>query len=449
MTQVIDWQVYYEAAQKCHDLAGEIRKADSPLHTVLKNDCGGMAGDAPGCGEWGRKYDEISTNTLQTCTNIADALSNLGYVLSAFGYNHGINNRSNPAPARPAFGELDLHRVVLPSAVGDNGLGTSRDDSDTEGVFDLFVDKIIEGFGKLPNGDVADLAKAADGWKNFAAHPTITGAPAQIAAIRAMFDTLQDPNLGPILGHFDSLHSATTQLASGSAALSERVIAYHSGTEAVRNQISTEVTTAATLVAATVVIGVATAFFTFGASAVAAGSGTAALIANAVNAIRAAYYSTNWVRLVGLSAASAAATVTLTAFDDIPSLTEVSTGLVAIIGMRVFLDDDSDAVEGGTGKPVPASGPINNEEVQEILLSRTDKGRTPPNRQMETEEEIRALFDDLARNSEPVTGTDFPGKVTRLPDGTEIKLRESSTSGGTTIEIKYPNSARIRKVHLP
>ncbi|MFC8528686.1 hypothetical protein [Nocardia sp. NPDC057227] len=68
---------------------------------------------------------------------------------------------------------------------------------------------------------------------------------------------------------------------------------------------------------------------------------------------------------------------------------------------------------------------------------------------METEEEIRSLFDELTRNSQPITGTNFPGQTTELPDGTEINLRESSTSGGATIEIKYPNSSRVRKVHVP
>ncbi|WP_067655988.1 hypothetical protein [Nocardia harenae] len=449
MSQLIDWQVYYEAAQKCHDLAGEIRRADAPLHAVLQNDCSGMAGDAPGCREWGNDYDALSTSTLQTCTNMADALSNLGYVIAAFGYNHGINNRSNPAPARPAVGELEQHRVALPSAVGDNGLGTSRDDADSEGLFDLFADKIIEAFGKLPNGNVSDLSKAKDGWEKFAANTTITGAPAQIAAIKAMFDTMQDPNLDPILRHFDSLHSASTQLASTSMELSKRVTAFRDGTEKIRDQISTDVTTAAAAIAATVVIGVATAFFTFGASAVAASGGTVALIANAVNAIRTAYVSTRWLELVGLSAATATAYVTLSAFDGIPSLTEVGSGLASIIAMRVYLDDETDAGdESASGKPVPATGPTNRDEVQDILLDRTDRGRSKPHRQMETEAEIRQLYDDLTVNGEPVTGSNAPGERSRLSDGTEIALRESSTSGGVTIEIKYPGG-QIRKVHLP
>lgn len=75
MSQVVDWQVYYDAAQKCHDLAGEIRKADAPLHTVVKNERAGMAGDAPGCKQWGEAYDRSAQQTLQACTNIADALS--------------------------------------------------------------------------------------------------------------------------------------------------------------------------------------------------------------------------------------------------------------------------------------------------------------------------------------------------------------------------------------
>ncbi|UGT64184.1 hypothetical protein [Nocardia asteroides] len=342
MSQTVDWQVYYDAAQKCHDLAGEIRQADAPLHAVLKNDCAGMAGDAPGCREWAGAYDGVANDTLQTCTNTADALTNLGYVLSAFGYNHGIANRSNPAPPRPTVEQVDVYRVSLPTAVGDNGLGTSRDDNDSEGIFDLFADKIVEAFGKLPNGSIPELAKAATGWQTFAEHTTLSGAAAQVATIRASFDNITDPNLGPILDGLDTLRTSTEQLASTSLKISEQVSAYHEATAAVRNQISSDVQVAAVALTATVVAAAATAFFTFGASAVAGAGGATALIANTVNTIRTVYQTSNLIKIVGLGAATATALVTVAAFEDIPSLTEVGTGLAAIIGMRVFLDDDGD-----------------------------------------------------------------------------------------------------------
>ncbi|MFI6218290.1 hypothetical protein ACIBCD_40310 [Nocardia brasiliensis] len=43
----IDWQVYYDAAKRCHDLAADLRRADKPVHdadgafrgAVSKHDC--------------------------------------------------------------------------------------------------------------------------------------------------------------------------------------------------------------------------------------------------------------------------------------------------------------------------------------------------------------------------------------------------------------------------
>ncbi|MFF0531333.1 hypothetical protein ACFYT3_23470 [Nocardia amikacinitolerans] len=49
---VIDWQTYYDAAKKCHDLAADLRTADKPVHDALKGECVGMAGDTAGCEKW-------------------------------------------------------------------------------------------------------------------------------------------------------------------------------------------------------------------------------------------------------------------------------------------------------------------------------------------------------------------------------------------------------------
>ncbi|ONM47994.1 hypothetical protein [Nocardia donostiensis] len=54
----VNWDTYYEAARRCQDLAGELRAADRPLHEVVKRSCARMAGDAPGCKQWGEAYDE-------------------------------------------------------------------------------------------------------------------------------------------------------------------------------------------------------------------------------------------------------------------------------------------------------------------------------------------------------------------------------------------------------
>ncbi|MFC8046873.1 hypothetical protein [Nocardia sp. NPDC057353] len=443
MSQSVDWQVYYDAAQKCHDLAGEIRKADAPLHAAIKNECVGMAGDAPGCKQWGEAYDRSARETLQTCTNIADALSNLGYVLSAFGYNHGIANRSNPAPARPTVGEIDVCHISIPTSVADNGPGLSRHADDVD-IFESLLGKVVAEFGKLPNGDVDKLERAATAWKNFSTHDIIANASARVAAIAGLLEPMRDENLEPIRDHIESVRKGAENLRTASLALATPVADYHSGTMAVQSAV----TSAKWAAGLTVAAAAAAFFFTLGGSAALGAGGVTAIVANTVNTIRNVYQASNLIRAVGLAVATAGAVGVVKAFDGVPSLTEMTTGLASIIAMRVFLDDETDSEGSSRDVTVPATGPTNAEEVQDILLDRTEPGRNKPHRQLGTEAEIRELYDDLARGGEPVTGNDFPGKVTRLPDGTEVKLRESSTSGGTTIEIKYPG-ARPRKVHLP
>jgi len=35
----VDWQIYYDAAKKCHNLATDLRQADKPVHEAVTGDC--------------------------------------------------------------------------------------------------------------------------------------------------------------------------------------------------------------------------------------------------------------------------------------------------------------------------------------------------------------------------------------------------------------------------
>lgn len=210
----IDWQVYYDAAKRCHDLAADLRRADRPVHDAVKGECAGMAGDAPGCKEWGEKYDATARDTMQACTNLADALTNFGYVLYAAGYNYGISNKSNPAPERPDVREMTEHRVSIPTSVRDNGIGIEHHGGVQE-LFDALIAKILTTFGKLPNGDIEKLKKASTTWTTFANHETVTGAAARITTIIGLFDTIEDKtNLPPLLAHLETLRGGADQVAA-------------------------------------------------------------------------------------------------------------------------------------------------------------------------------------------------------------------------------------------
>ncbi|MEV7972338.1 hypothetical protein [Cellulomonas sp. NPDC089187] len=70
-----------------------------------------------------------------------------------------------------------------------------------------------------------------------------------------------------------------------------------------------------------------------------------------------------------------------------------------------------------------------------------------------SENELRNLFDELSQGGVDITPStgyyaNGGGKMVRLPDGTEIGLREMSTSTGRpTIDIRYPDR-RTLKIHV-
>lgn len=340
----VDWQTFYEAAAQCHELAQDPRAADKPVHDAVKGECAGMAGDAPGCKQWGEKYDQVALDTMQTCTHLADALTNFGYALYAMGYHYGQEPGGIRAP-RPTIHAMSEHKVAIPPSTADNGHGIKRDDSvGVEELFDAVLAKVGEEFGKLPNGDTDKLDKASSVWKTFAEHETITGAAARIQSIRSLFDNTVDPeNLPKIHAHLDTLHGGATQLAAATSSIAAPVTEFHTGTVDVRAAFETALKTALVAITATLVVAAASAWFTFGASLAAAGGTVTVVAADAAVAIGSAYRASKLFQAIGLTAAAAGGAVTagkVGAFDGVPSLNTVITGLAGIIAMKVLIDDD-------------------------------------------------------------------------------------------------------------
>ncbi|MGQ4599533.1 hypothetical protein [Nocardia sp. R6R-6] len=447
----VDWQVYYDAAKKCHDLAADLRRADKPVHDAVKGEYAGMAGDAPGCKQWGERYDHVAQSTMQTCTNLADALTNYGYVLAANGYNYGIRNKSKPPPPRPDVRAMTEYKVTIPTSVHDNGTGVKHRGG-VEEFFAVLVSKILEEFGKLPNGDVDKLAKASSTWDTFAKNETITGAAARISAIADMFDGMDDPlNRQMIQDQLNVLRTGADQVAAASLNVAAPVSSYHTGTLDVSRGIQSAITTAEWAIGLIVVAAAATALLSFGGSLAAGGGGVAVAVAETITTIRSLYQASNLIRVVGLTAAAAGAIGVISAFDKVPDLTSISTSLATIIAMRVLIDGDSNAGTSNSNDTASAgaSGPSKAAEVESLVNSRTQPGNTEPHRQVETDKEIRQLYEDLSKKGEPMDVGNYPGKGSRLPDGTEIRIRDGSKSGGVTIDIKYPGNPEPVKVHLP
>ncbi|MBF6299422.1 hypothetical protein IU459_18015 [Nocardia amamiensis] len=429
---IVDWQVYYDAAKKCHDLAADLRRADKPLHDAVKGECAGMAGDAPGCKQWGEKYDQIARSTMQTCTNLADALTNYGYVLAANGYNHGIRNKSNPPPPRPDVRAMTEYTVTIPTSVRDNGTGVKHSGGVDE-FFAILVTKILEEFGKLPNGDVDKLAKAATTWDNFAKNDTITSAAGRISAIAAMFDGMDDPlNRQMIQDQFNVLRTGADQIATASLNVAAPVTSYHTGTLDVSRGIQSAITTAEWAIGLIVVAAAATALLSFGGSLAAGGGGVAAAVAETIATIRSLYQASNLIRVVGLTAAAAGAVGVISAFDKVPDLTSISTSLATIIAMRVLIDgDDEERAVGGPDVSSQIHNPSLTDKAEEYVRSKHFPGGsqvTDKKSIFYPEEDIDALVE--AADNQPATGPNKNGNYERIVEADHTIGNLSKSAGG-------------------
>lgn len=89
------------------------------------------------------------------------------------------------------------------------------------------------------------------------------------------------------------------------------------------------------------------------------------------------------------------------------------------------------------------------ERVEDRVSTVGTPGRSRGVRVVETDGEIREVFDELSEGGVDMTPDDYNGRIVRLPDGTTVGLREVARSApGATIETTFPDGRRSRKVHV-
>ena len=96
--------------------------------------------------------------------------------------------------------------------------------------------------------------------------------------------------------------------------------------------------------------------------------------------------------------------------------------------------------------------PTNAADVQSILKE-LPKGKSKSGDvvTVKSDAELKALFAQLTQGGTPVT---LPARYTggvggaKLPDGTQIWMRDTSVSGGATIDIKLPDAVKPLKIHI-
>jgi RHS repeat-associated protein len=74
-------------------------------------------------------------------------------------------------------------------------------------------------------------------------------------------------------------------------------------------------------------------------------------------------------------------------------------------------------------------------------------GKNPGVRTLKSVGEMESLFNELSAGGTVVPSGTYPGRVVKMPDGSVIRIRPGSKSGGPTIDITGPNGKPL-KVHI-
>ncbi|KIQ18968.1 hypothetical protein [Rhodococcus sp. MEB064] len=96
------------------------------------------------------------------------------------------------------------------------------------------------------------------------------------------------------------------------------------------------------------------------------------------------------------------------------------------------------------------AGPVDAAGVEKVLADETEQGRQRAVRQVDSGDDVRTLFDDLAQEGQAASTGGNEKILERyvLPDGTMIQLRVGSKSGGPVIDIQRPGGGDVIKVHV-
>ncbi|MGY1939004.1 WXG100-like domain-containing protein [Nocardia gipuzkoensis] len=421
----VDPKAYYQAATNCADAASALR--DSFLYIFAElSACGSMAGVDENGQEWARSYNASAYEAVGFFQDVHSTLYAYGSALNDIGFTHaqadatvkGAPQPDRPTdPGMPVFGPFSV-----PASAGGPG----------QGIVDKGIN-IISHIGiPVPDGDTGKLAKAADAWDRLGTIYQNTNARDKITIAASLFDSVTADDAGYIRDDLKSLANSIDQLLTACTQISQSCIAYKDALTELRDEIKGFLKSLAQDLAIDAAITVGLSLISFGAGAVTAGKAllTVQKWAGKIKDGVIAWRARKALQIAGIRQE---------AKDAVVKARKVVTDL------RDRLRKKIDDVE----KAPPKVGPKNADEVRNELDSRTAPGRNKPNRQLDSDAEIRQLYEDLTRGADTLDVGNYPGRGARLEDGTEIRIRDKSESGGVTIDILYPGSKRPVKVHLP
>lgn len=422
----VDPKTYYQAATNCFDAAAALRDSFLYIFNEL-SECGSMAGVDQDGQTWAQSYNSAAWDAVGFFEDVHNTLNAYGTALNDVGFNHAQADASvqgTPQPDRPSdppapvFGPFSV-----PASAGGPG----------HGIVDAGIDMASQIGIPVPDGDTGKLAKAADAWDRLGTIYQNTNARDKVTIAAVLFDDVTSPDAVQIREDLKSLSDNIDALLTSCTQIRDACTGYKDSLVELREEIKGFLESLVKELAIDAAITIGLSLISFGAGAVTAvkGAATVKRWATKIKDGITAWRGRKALQIAGIKQES----------KD------------ALVKSRKAVRDLYDRLRGkiqkDKGERAPKPGPRNADEVRASVESSTRAGRNRPNREMDTDGEIRQLYEDLTRDGEEMDVGRFPGRGARLPDGTEVKIRDKSESGGVTVEIKYPDRKRIVKVHLP
>lgn len=375
---------------------------------------GAMAGDAATSADFAATYDAAAADAVGALADVVAAFTTLGRLTCASLANHSSAEGRSVLPGAAVFtGEPlpdGLHASVLPARLP-TALG--GDPSSLPGELGWLLDQ-VEGF-VWPDADVDRLRAAADTWRR---HGSALGALVDHCGLSiAALHREHSPEIPIAVSAVRDLETTLGDLAEQYAAIAGACEDYADQVEAQREALLGLLWDLLRDSAIIQGAGIGLSFVTGGATG---------LGATAVNAGRIAAHTP---RILAFVAAEAAAAVVRVAGAGLARVRRVLGRFVGVpvgrfIGTRAVRQSPDD------------------------VLASLRRGRSAPHRQVDSVAELRRVFRELTRDGSPMGAGSYPGQRLLLEDGTTVGLRETSRSGGATIDIVRPNGQTV-KVHLP
>lgn len=261
---IVDPNVYYTAATRCHDAALDMYKAYAASVDALKQHTGGMVGTFDAAQQWAKSYDEGALSILAGWETAIRAAENYADILRQAGYNHATADHD----AAGAVGEPPSPPALPPTSPGCTPSSPPSAGGPGHGLIDGGLGLAAKVGIPVPDGDVDKLENAQNIWGYLATGQEVSAAEGKLKGLSDLFAGIASDEVPFIVEDLNELSISVADLKSASSDQAASCEEYRNHTDELRDQLKGIIVDFATELAVDAV-------FTAVSSAVSFGLGTA------------------------------------------------------------------------------------------------------------------------------------------------------------------------------